>query len=280
MVASTDVLVEGRHFRTDWSSGYDVGRKAAAANLADVVAMGARPTALLVGLACPGELSVSWVEALADGLAAECALLHASVVGGDVVAAPVITVAVTALGDLQGRAPLTRSGASPGDRVIVTGVPGAAAGGLALLEAGRSDHPLVSAHRRPTPDYAAAQRIADRASAMIDVSDGLVADLGHVARASGVRIEIAAARLPMTPELDSAGRLLGVDPVVWALTGGDDHGFAATVPRPLDGSGVATIGAVLEVVPGESPGVVVIDADVPARTGHEHFPSPPSRSGS
>src|SRR4051794_25314560 len=151
VVASPDLMVEGRHFRRDWSSGYDVGRKAAAANLADIVAMGARPTALVVGFAAPGELPLEWAEALADGLRDECARVGATVVGGDVVASDSITLAVSALGDLEGRPPLRRSGAMPGDHVALVGFPGRAAAGLARLEAADASHPIADAHRRPDP---------------------------------------------------------------------------------------------------------------------------------
>ncbi len=115
VVATTDVLVEGRHFRRDWSSAHEVGRKAAAQNLADIVAMGARPTALLVGLAAPADLPAAWALELADGLAEECALVGATVAGGDVVRSDTVVIAVTALGDLEGREPVTRGGARVGD---------------------------------------------------------------------------------------------------------------------------------------------------------------------
>src|SRR3712207_6447524 len=115
VVASTDVLVEGRHFRRDWSSGADVGHRAAAANLADIAAMGASPTALLVGLCAPPDLDVAWVEDLADGLSAEASAVGASVVGGDMSASSTVTIAVTALGDLRGYEPVRRSTARPGN---------------------------------------------------------------------------------------------------------------------------------------------------------------------
>ena len=150
VVASTDALVAGRHFRQDWGSAVDVGHRAAAANLADIVAMGATPTALLVALCVPLELDVSWVEGLADGLAAEAARVGASVVGGDIIASPTLTIAVTALGDLGGRAPVTRAGARPGDVVAVTGRLGYAAAGYTVLSRGfRSPKLLVDAYRRP-----------------------------------------------------------------------------------------------------------------------------------
>src|SRR4051812_12763212 len=160
VVATTDMLVEGRHFRRDWSSAEDVGHKAAAANLADVAAMGGVATALLVGLACPPDTQTSWLEGVAAGLAAECAPLGAAVVGGDTVAsAPdsgAVVLSVTALGDLGGRAPVLRSGARPGDVVALAGRLGWSACGLAALRRGvKSPAAAVGAHRRPTPPYAA-----------------------------------------------------------------------------------------------------------------------------
>src|SRR5213079_3140111 len=121
VVATTDVLLEGRHFRRDWSTAYDVGRKSAAQNLADIAAMGAVPTALLLGLIVPAELPATWPVELMDGLRDECHVAGAAVVGGDLVRGETITVAITALGDLLGREPVTRAGARPGDIVAVTG---------------------------------------------------------------------------------------------------------------------------------------------------------------
>lgn len=272
VVATTDLMVEGRHFRRDWSSGYDVGRKAAASNLADIVAMGARPTAIVVGLAMPADTPVGWVDALADGLRDECAEVGAVVAGGDIVRSDTLTVAVTALGDLAGRAPLTRAGARPGDHVVLAGRPGRAAAGLALLSAGHPDEPIVAAHRRPEPPYDDALALATDfgATAMIDVSDGLLADLGHIATASGVRIELVAARLPIDPEVAAAAALLGVDPVQWAATGGDDHCIAATVPASAVPE-LAVIGEVVALSAGEAPAVRFVDRATPAVGGHEHF---------
>ena len=222
VVATTDLLVEGRHFRLDWSSPYDVGRKAAAQNLADIAAMGGVPTALLVGLATPGSLSLAVADGLVDGLRDECALVGAAVVGGDVVAAEALLLAVTALGGLQGRSPVTRAGARPGDDVVVAGELGCSAAGLALLRRGITDGPLVAAHRRPSPPYDAGPLLARAgATAMCDTSDGLVADLGHVARASGVRIALDSAALR------PASRGVTLADV---LHGGEDHALVATVP--------------------------------------------------
>jgi thiamine-monophosphate kinase len=272
VVATVDVLVEGRHFRRDWSSGYDVGRKAAAASLADVVAMGARPTALVVGFAAPAELEVTWAEALADGLRDEAALVGASVVGGDITAADAISVAVTAFGDLAGRDPVTRAGAKVGDRVVVIGRIGWAAAGLALLQSGRGDRPLADAHRRPEVAYDAA--LAATASgaftSLVDVSDGLVADLGHVATASAVSIRLTAAALPIDAEIAQAAEELGIDPWEWVAAGGDDHAFAGTVSGDLP-QGAVVVGEVIP--PGGGPVIGFVDRDTPVNRGHEHFTS-------
>jgi thiamine-monophosphate kinase len=210
VVATTDMLVENRHFRLEWSTGTDVGVKAAAQNLADVAAMGAIPVALLVGLAAPRDLPVAWAEDLAGGLALEAGRAGAHVVGGDLSGADQIVVSVTALGTLAGAAPVTRGGARPSDVVAVTGRLGHAAAGLALLGAGLAEPAgLIAAQRRPAPPYEAGPEAAALgATAMIDTSDGLVQDLGHVAAASGVAIDLDTARLRPGPELAAAARAL------------------------------------------------------------------------
>lgn len=242
VVATTDMLLEGRHFRRAWSRARDIGAKAAARNLADVAAMGARPTALLVSFAGPGDLAVDWVLELVDGIAEECAVAGAGVAGGDTSGADTVLLAITALGDLAGAEPVTRHGARPGDVVAIAGSLGGAAAGLALLSAGHADpgadlRGLVRAHQRPTPPYdAGPEAAALGATAMIDVSDGLVADLGHVAEASGVGIRLSWDRLAAGPAAragrleKAAGVLGGADWRAWVLAGGDDHALAATFP--------------------------------------------------
>lgn len=249
VVATTDTLVHGPDFRLAWSSGYDLGWKSAAVNLADVAAMGARPTALLVALAVPRELRVSFVERLADGFRDACAALAAgcAVVGGDLTVSDTLTVAVTALGDLEGRAAVTRSGARPGDVVAVAGELGHAARGLAVLfgrfrdgdvpvpvdpgalAAGESE--AVKAQLRPSPPIGLGAVAATAgATAMMDISDGLALDARRMAAASGVTIA-----------LDSA--LLGADPAR-ALAGGEDHALLATFPEGLLPSAFRAIGRV------------------------------------
>lgn len=255
VVATTDTLVHGPDFRLAWSSGYDLGWKSAAVNLADIAAMGASPTALLVALAMPNDTRLSFVEDLARGLREACDALApgCGVVGGDLTVSPTLTVAVTALGSLEGRAPVTRSGARVGDVVAVAGELGQAARGLQILferftDAGGEATPLPGAGT-PTPfgedDARAVQRqlrpyppIASGAvaslagaTAMMDISDGLVLDATRMADASGVTIDIRSGSL-------------GADPAL-ALAGGEDHAllatFAARVPLPAGFRALGTV---------------------------------------
>ncbi len=259
VVACSDVLVEGRHFRCDWASAVDIGHRAAAANLADVAAMGATATALLVALCIPPDLDPRWAEQLAEGLAAEAESVGAAVVGGDLAASPLITIAVTALGDLAGRAPVLRGGANPGDIVAMAGRIGQASAGLTVLSRGfRSPKVLVEAYRRPeVPYWAGPAGAALGATAMIDVSDGLIADVGHLATASGVGIDVRRDAFEITQPMRDAAAALGVDPYTWVLAGGDDHPIVATFPpatilpdtwtvigRVLEGAGVTVDGRV------------------------------------
>lgn len=276
VVVTTDVLVEDRHFRRSWSSGDDVGRRAAVQNLADVAAMGARPTGIVVALVIPGDLPVSWVEGLARGLAAECEPLRVGVVGGDLSGGPLVVVAVTAHGDLEGRAPVLRSGAQPGDVVAHAGVIGWSAAGLALLEAGRTDldPELVGSFLRPASPLAAGPAAARAgATAMLDVSDGLLRDAGRLARASGVRVDLETSAL-----VDDLGRLagpaeaLGEPALRWALDGGEDHGLLATFPAgTVLPAPFRAVGRVHDVADGDVPGVRVDGVAAPARSGWDHF---------
>lgn len=268
VVASTDLLVEGVHFRRDWSTANDVGHKAAARSFADIAAMGATPTAVLVGLSTPGSLDVEWVDGLQAGLREECGEVGAAIVGGDVVAGEYVTIAVTALGDLGGRAPITLDGAKPGDVVAVAGRLGWSAAGYAVLSRGfRSPVQVVTAHRRPEPPYAEGVVAAELgATSMTDVSDGLVGDLGHIAEASGVRIDLTAERIDVPAKLREVGAALNVDPLVWVLTGGEDYALVATFPaRTALPEAWTVIGAVAE---GEG---VRVDGRRWPVGGHEHF---------
>lgn len=266
VVACVDVLNEGVHFRTDWSSANDVGHKAAAANLADICAMGADPTALLVGLSIPETTEVAWVLELADGLAHEAAKVGAHVVGGDIVRGEKITISVTALGQLDDRQPILRSGARVNDIVAVAGRLGYSAAGLQMLQRGfRSPRNLVNAHRAPTPDYDLA-KAGRNANSMIDISDGLISDLRHIADASGVAIDINISAFDIPEELTAAASAFAGDAVEWILIGGEDHAFAATFSDALAvPSGWTIIGHV------SAGSGVTVDGAAPSGHGWDHF---------
>lgn len=286
VVVSTDVLVEGRHFRRDWSSGVDLGRRSAVQNLADVAAMGARPTALVVGLVMPRDVPVAWVLDLARGLAEACGPHGVGVVGGDLSGGSEVVVGVTVLGDLQGRAPVRRSGARAGDVVAHAGVRGRSAAGLALLSAGWGDdedaRTLVAGYLRPEAPLAAGPLAAAAgATAMLDVSDGLLRDAGRLARASGVVLDLDDPATVFDDDLAllaGAASRLGVDPVEWVLTGGEDHGLLATFPAGVDlPPPFRAIGTALAATSGTTPGDVLVAGRVPAlrTTGWDHFVQTP-----
>ncbi|MCL2465903.1 MAG: thiamine-phosphate kinase [Micrococcales bacterium] len=272
-VVTTDVLVEGQHFRRQWSSGADVGVRAGVQNLADVAAMGARPTALVVAVTLPGDLPLEFVTGLADGLAQVCRPLGVGVVGGDLSAGPVVTVAVTAHGDLEGRGPVLRSGARAGDAVAHAGVAGWSAAGLALLTADLAGHDreLVAAYLRPSSPLAAGPAAArGSATSMLDVSDGLVRDARRIATASGVCLELddpADVFADDLARLAPAATRLSTTATTWVLGGGEDHGLLATFPPGPLPDGFRKVG---RVVTGS--GVTVAGAPPPPSTaGWDHF---------
>jgi thiamine-monophosphate kinase len=273
VVVSTDLLVEGRHFRREWASAADIGRRAAAQNLSDINAMGGRATALTVGLALPRDLPAQWVLDLADGIAEEATLVGASIVGGDLTAGYEVVIAVTVLGECT-EAPVLRSGAQPGDVLAIAGRQGWAAAGLAVLARGfRSPRVLVEAHQHPQPPYEAGPiAAAAGATSMIDVSDGLVADVGHLADGSGVAIDIDSGAFRLDEPLRAVGAALGVDPMQFVLGGGEDHPLVATFPAgtPLP-DGFRPIGRVTGRGAASDPVVTVDGAAYEGVAGHTHF---------
>lgn len=271
-VVTTDLMVHGPDFRLAWSLPHDLGWKAAASNLADVAAMGAVPTALVVAIAAPAHSPVSLLEGIADGFREACAALapRCGIVGGDLSVSDTMTIAVTAFGDLEGRAPVLRSGARAGDIVAVSGALGAAAEGLRVLFAeardshGEPDAALAAGLRErtraqlaPTPPIADGVLAAHAgATSMLDLSDGLAIDASRIARASHVVIDFEAAALGADPEL--------------ALRGGEDHSLLATFPPGAElPGGFRLVGRVVAAT-GEADGILLDGRPHPV-TGWDPF---------
>jgi thiamine-monophosphate kinase len=224
VVATHDLLVEGVHFRREWTSWRDLGYKAAAVNVSDLAASAARPEALLVGLCVPGDVPVAAVLELYAGLAEA----GVPVRGGDTSSADRVVVAVTAVGR-SGRVP-GRGGARPGDLLVVTGPLGGSGAGYRALAAGRRDDPAVARHLRPPLRIEEGLALGRVATAMLDVSDGLAVDAARLAEASGCRLAVDLAAVPLAGELSD-------------LAFGEDYELLAATPDPL---GFPVIGRVEE----------------------------------
>jgi thiamine-monophosphate kinase len=252
-------LVEDHDFKLDWSSGYDLGWKAVASNIADVAAMGAVPTSLVVAVTAPSSTQVSWLESFADGLRDACEQLApgCGVVGGDLAASDQVMISVAAHGSLEGREPVLRSGAKVGDILAVAGTLGRAAAGLALLQSGNTD--AISAYdnwvkiqRRPQPPIAAGVEAAIAgATAMLDLSDGLAKDASRISKASNVTIQIDPLMLQgFEAVLEEAARAIDANEKDWVIGGGEDHSLLATFPSDAQiPRAFKAIGVVLPVGP-------------------------------
>jgi thiamine-monophosphate kinase len=248
---SVDALVDGVHFRRGVASPEQIGRKALATALSDLAAMGAEPGEAYVAIGAPAEVGEEELLAIGEGLATMATATGTTLAGGDLTRAPALTLAVTVVG----HAPrpedfVTRAGARPGDAVLVTGELGGAAAGLLLLEdparrngppgqnlpigpgttPGSKPTPLIGRQLEPVPRLAAGRALAAAgASAMIDLSDGLGGDAGHLARASGVRIELDAEAIPVQDGVKEVAAAAGRDPLELAISGGEDYELLATL---------------------------------------------------
>lgn len=268
-VVTTDLLVEGRHFRQDWSTPEEIGQRAILQNFADIEAMGARPVAAVLGLSAPESTPVATIEGIARGVESQVAFYNAELVGGDVTGGEQLTLSVTAIGSLGGSAaPLTLDNARPGQQVVAAGRIGYSAAGLALLSVfGREGtpeelFPLIQGFVSPSllPGRGVIAR-ATGATAMTDNSDGLVVDLGTIARRSNVTLDLDAAAIAPDELQLKAAELLGVDPWTWILGGGEDHTLLATTAHAVP-SGFRRIGKVLR----KSAHGVLVDGQPPSTT--------------
>ncbi|MCF8552315.1 MAG: thiamine-phosphate kinase [Candidatus Planktophila sp.] len=259
-VITTDMAVEGTHFSTKWSSAFDIGRKIAAANLADVYAMGGTPKYLVAAVTLTGQESMEWIEELAEGIAHEARSCGAFVVGGDLAKGPCIVISMTAIGEVD--TPITRSGAQVGDSIYISTLPGWSAAGLLIIEKDLDDDlavHAVSEYSAPTLDYASAIQFSNKkAHSMCDVSDALIIQAEQLAQASGVALKFDQELLAQHPEFVTLKELADsqdVDVWQWIFAGGEDHVFLATgndldgfcVGEVIAGSGV--LGAEMKKAP-------------------------------
>lgn len=229
-VITVDAAVEGVHFRRDWMDLEDIGYRATVAAASDILAMGATPRAAVAAWTIPPGVDDDTVCAIAAGQREAAALLGLSIVGGNITAAPVLSITTTVIGEAD--RVITRSGARPGDVLVLAGAVGEAALGIAALQKGRADivERAVRAYRRPRVLLSESRVLAATANAMIDVSDGLAQDLGHMAAASGVKIVIWSAWLLAGARFEEAARELSVNLEELQLCGGDDYALVAAAP--------------------------------------------------
>jgi len=232
-VVTTDMAVEGVHFRQQWSSAFEIGRKITAANLADVFSMGAKPTFLVVAVSLTGNEDLEWIKNLATGIAFEANLVGAAVVGGDLTKGAAVTIAITALGEVTD--PILRSGAKVGDQIYLSNLPGWSRAGLAILEKGLpietdAAKRAVAAFRAPTLNYAYATDLAN-ATALSDVSDSLMTQAEQMAAASNVKFDLDFNLFKAATdfkELRTLSEELNVSVADLIFGGGEDHVFLAT----------------------------------------------------
>lgn len=284
---TTDVLVEGRHFRTDLSSPEDIGWKAVAVNCSDLAAMGAVPSAAVVGLTRPARCDPEHTIGLYRGMREAADRWSVALVGGDTTAGEQLVLSLAMVGHTEGRPPVLRSGASPGDRLILAGTLGAAATALAQVRHGRQPSAdLLAAHRRPQAQVEAGRGLAEAGvTAMIDISDGLGADLAHVCRASHVAARMQWRHLPVAPGVREASEGLGADPVALVCGGGEDFALLAAIGPERVADALAAVRpftsareiGVLEAVDSDQP-LVALDIGAGrvrelADLGYDHYRS-------
>jgi thiamine-monophosphate kinase len=285
VLVTTDLLLEGVHFRLEFTDLYRLGRKAIAVNLSDIAACGGTPTAFVVSLAIPAETDVTSVQALYKGMMEQARTYGVSLVGGDTSRGKELMISITLIGEVEERNCVYRNGAKHGDRVFVTGQLGDSALGLKMLKKGVKEGYLIERHLDPTPRIKEGGEIARRglATAMIDISDGLIADLGHILEQSGVGAQVHVPQLPLSASYREHVKQYYQNPYLLALAGGEDYELLFTVPAEREeaikrlaqelGTPFTMIGEIVEA----SAGVTLVEADGKKisvkQGGHDHFKS-------
>ncbi len=282
-LTSTDMLVEGVHFDLSYSDPYSLGRKSLAVNLSDIAAMGGRPRFVLLALAIPPTLSVEFLDIFIAGFLALAEEHGVSLIGGDTCGSTSgLVISVTVMGEQEPLRVVTRAGAKPGELICVSGSVGDAAVGLELLRRGEKEGWCVRRHLEPTPRLREGERLAAAGlpSAMIDVSDGILADLGHILEHSGYGASIELARLPLSEAYQEAVHRLSLDPFSPALTGGEDYELLFTLAKdrwPIAEELFAAAGTQVTIIGGirPEPGITVTGPDglpwEPGPAGFDHF---------
>jgi thiamine-monophosphate kinase len=284
---TVDTLLEGVHFDLGYTSLRQLGRKSLAVNLSDIAAMGGIPQYALLSLGWPPNRDLAQALHIGQGLSEVAREFQTALIGGDTVASPGgVAVTVAVLGRVPKGELLTRTGARVGDGIYVTGPLGESAAGLEVLRRRPSlpaalTSPLTEAHLDPTPQVAAGRLLAEHhlATALIDLSDGVASDLGHLCRLSGVGARLQEAAVPVSPEVRAVAAALGLDPVTLALAGGEDYELLFTSPHPpatleraFSQAGLRLPQRLGSVVPGEE--VVLTGPDgerIITGGGYNHF---------
>ena len=268
LVATLDIAIEDVHFKSLWSSPFQIGAKLTTANLADLFSMGATPKYLLVGAAISEVNNSEVIAELAQGIRSVADKFEVSVIGGDLSKSEKMSLSITALGEMA-KDPITRGGASAGDLIYLSALPGLSAAGLAILERGL-DRPKYVVQAHLNPKLVAPIKLMKVATAMSDISDGLVSDARNIARASKVDLNFDTSALEASPDFKDLGELateLGVDVYDWIFSGGEDHFFIATVPEKYADKNLGI--EVGKVVAGS--GLITIDGVQTQRAGYQHF---------
>ena len=277
LLVTTDMLVDESHFRRDWATPSEIGVKSVVCNVSDIAAMGGRPTFMFVSLALPADMDVEWIEALYQGMAEACHRYGVVLAGGDTTHGASIAISITLLGRVSPEDLCLRSHANPGELLCVTGPLGGSAAGLAMLLSGLTPPPyLRTKHVTPACRLDLSPAIAPFAGAMIDISDGLAAEVNHICRQSGTGAEIVVADIPIHPSVREAAQRTGRQALDFALGGGEDFELLFSIStankKRLEEKGIRVdaVGKVTEAESGRR--LLLPDGKrIPLSGGFDHF---------